>query len=277
MNRKTQFLGMSMSSIPNLFDLTGKVAVITGGAGLLGRQHARAISAFGGMPVILDIDYQSAHTVAKEVGGLAFECDVTNPTSIGTTLIDVISSHGHVDILVNNVSCNANIETLGIRSRLEYYSYAQWKDDLELGLSSAFLCSKIIGGYMARAADGVVVNIASDLSVIAPDQRLYRKDGLEDDEQPAKPVSYSVVKHGIIGLTRYLATYWAGKVRVNALSPGGVRNNQPDEFVRRVSNLIPMGRMADVSEMQGALVFLCSGASGYMTGQNLVIDGGRSS
>ena len=113
--------------------------------------------------------------------------------------------------------------------------------------------------------------------MIAPDQRLYRKDGLEDDEQPMKPVSYSVVKHGVIGLTRYLATYWAGKVRVNALSPGGVFNNQPDEFVRRVSNLIPMGRMADVSEMQGTLVFLCSEASRYMTGQNLVIDGGRSS
>ena len=130
---------------------------------------------------------------------------------------------------------------------------------------------------MAKSAGGVVVNIASDLSVIAPDQRLYRKDGLEDDEQPMKPVSYSVVKHGVIGLTRYLATYWAGKVRVNALSPGGVFNNQPDKFVKRVSNLIPMGRMADVSEMQGALVFLCSEASRYMNGQNLVIDGGRSS
>src|SRR3990167_2693338 len=161
-----------LTNILNLFDLTGKVVVITGGGGVLGRPHAIAISAFGGMPVIFDIDYQAAHTIAKEVGGLAFECDVTNPTSIGTTLIDVVSAYGHVDILVNNVSCNANVETLGIRSRLEYYSYAQWKDDLELGLSSSFLFSKIIGGYMAKAAGGVVVNIASDLSVIAPDQRL---------------------------------------------------------------------------------------------------------
>src|SRR3990167_7447969 len=109
MNRKTQFLGMSMSSIPNLFDLTGKVAVITGGAGLLGRQHAMAISAFGGMPVILDIDYRDANDVAKEVGGLAFECDVTTSSSIGTTLIEVVSAYRHVDILVNNVSCNTNI------------------------------------------------------------------------------------------------------------------------------------------------------------------------
>ena len=151
----------------------------------------------------------------------------------------------------------------------------QWVRDLELGLGSAFLCSKIIGSYMADRGKGVIVNIASDLSVIAPDQRLYRKEGLDDNEQPAKPISYSVVKHGIIGMTRYLATYWAGRVRVNALSPGSVFNNQPDDFVKHLSSLIPMGRMAKVSEMAGALVFLASDASSYLTGQNILIDGGR--
>jgi NAD(P)-dependent dehydrogenase (short-subunit alcohol dehydrogenase family) len=130
---------------------------------------------------------------------------------------------------------------------------------------------------MARRKRGVIVNIASDLAVIAPDQRLYRKDGLPDDQQPAKPVSYSVVKTGLIGLTRYLATYWAADgVRVNAISPGGVYNGQPEEFLHRISNLIPLGRMADVTEYQCALLFLCSDASSYMTGSNLVIDGGRS-
>ena len=261
----------------NLFDLTGKVAIITGGAGFLGRQHAEAIAAFGGIPVIWDIDYRGADRVASGISGaLVLECDVTHPASVGKAFLDTVDSCGHIDILVNNVSCNANIETLGKTSRLEYYPYTQWVRDLELGLGSAFLCSKIIGSYMADRGKGVIVNIASDLSVIAPDQRLYRKEGLADDEQPVKPISYSVVKHGVIGLTKYLATYWVGKVRVNALSPGGVFNNQPDDFVRHVSNLIPMGRMAKVTEMAGALVFLASDSSSYLTGQNIVVDGGRS-
>jgi len=259
----------------NLFDLTGKVAVITGGAGLLGRQHAEAIAEFGGTNVILDTNYDEAKWIAVETGGLAFECDATLQGNINVITDKILDALGHIDILVNNLSCNANVETLGISSRLEYYSYLQWIQDIELGLTSAFFCSKIIGGHMAKIGSGVIVNIASDLSVIAPDQRLYRKEGLADDQQPVKPISYSVVKHGIIGMTKYLATYWAGKVRVNALSPGGVYNNQPDDFVKHVSNLIPMGRMAKVSEMQGALVFLCSDASSYITGINLVVDGGR--
>jgi len=263
----------------NLFDLTGKVAVITGGAGLLGREHAEAIASFGGIPVIWDIDYRAAERVVSGIsGGLALECDATHPISIGESFLRTLDMCGSIDILVNNLSCNANIESLGQYSRLENYPYSQWARDLELGLGSAFLCSKIIGGYLSSRdirGMGVIVNIASDLSVIAPDQRLYRKEGLADDQQPVKPISYSVVKHGIIGLTKYLATYWAGKVRVNALSPGGVFNNQPDDFVKHVSNIIPMGRMAKVSEMQGALVFLCSDASTYLTGQNIVVDGGR--
>jgi NAD(P)-dependent dehydrogenase (short-subunit alcohol dehydrogenase family) len=130
---------------------------------------------------------------------------------------------------------------------------------------------------MARRGAGVILNIASDLSVIAPDQRLYRKDGLPDDLQPVKPVSYSVIKTALIGLTRYLAAYWADRgVRVNALSPGGVYAGQPAEFVTKLSKLIPLGRMAQANEYQAAVQFLCSDASKYMTGQNLVIDGGRS-
>lgn len=260
----------------NLFDLTGRVAIITGGAGLLGRQHAEAIAAFGGIPVIWDINYRVANEVAKSVGGLAFECDVTHPDNIHITMLNTLSATDHIDVLVNNVSCNANIEALGQFSRLENFPYMNWETDLKLGLTSAFLCSKIIGGHMAKRGSGVIVNIASDLSVIAPDQRLYRKEGLEEDEQPVKPISYSVVKHGLIGMTRYLAAYWAGKVRVNALSPGGVYNGQPDDFVKHLSNLIPMGRMANVSEMAGALIFLCSDSSSYVTGQNILIDGGRS-
>ena len=144
-------------------------------------------------------------------------------------------------------------------------------------MTGAFLCSQVIGSEMARRKCGVIVNIASDLALIGPDQRLYRKEGLREDQQPVKPVSYSVVKTGLIGLTRYLATYWAADgVRVNSISPGGVFNGQPQPFLDRISQLIPLGRMADITEYEGALLFLCSDASSYMTGANLVIDGGRS-
>ena len=148
--------------------------------------------------------------------------------------------------------------------------------DIRVGLTGAFLYSRYFGGEMARRGRGVILNIASDLAVIAPDQRLYRVDGAAEHEQPVKPVTYSVVKTGLIGLTRYLATYWADRgVRVNAVSPGGVFNNQPTEFVGHLQDRIPMRRMANVDEYQGAILFLCSDASSYMTGANLVIDGGR--
>lgn len=129
---------------------------------------------------------------------------------------------------------------------------------------------------MARQKRGAIVNVASDLALISPDQRLYREPGLPDEQQPVKPVTYSVVKSALLGLTRYLATYWADKgVRVNSISPGGVFNDQPPDFIERLSALIPMGRMAKIDELQGAILFLCSDASSYMTGANLVVDGGR--
>ena len=147
---------------------------------------------------------------------------------------------------------------------------------MAVGLRGAFLCCQTVGTEMAHRGRGVILNVASDLALIGPDQRIYRREHLPDHLQPVKPVTYSVVKSGLIGLTRYLATYWAPSgVRVNSISPGGVYNDQPDEFVAKLSGLIPMGRMATLSEYQGAILFLCSDASSYMTGANLVIDGGR--
>ena len=164
-------------------------------------------------------------------------------------------------------------------SRLENFPREQWDFQLAVGLTGAFLCSQIFGSAMAKSGrGGIILNISSDLSVIAPDQRLYRKDGLTTDMQSVKPVTYSVIKAGIVGLTRYLATYWTDQgVRSNALSPGGIFNGQGEDFVKQLSRLIPLGRMAGSDEYRAAVQFLCSDASSYMNGQNIVMDGGRSS
>ncbi len=269
----------------DLFDLTGRVAVITGGTGLLGQQHAEAITSAGGIPVLADIrtDLVNPSSAAfKERFGkqaCAIQTDITDPQSVKALLAEVLKRYERVDILVNNAANNPKMEkTADVEfSRLENFPLKQWEADLSVGLTGAFLCSQVIGSEMARRKRGVIVNVASDLAVIAPDQRLYRKPGLPTDQQPVKPVTYSVVKTGLIGLTRYLATYWADAgIRVNAISPGGVYNNQPDDFVQRLANLIPLGRMANADEYQAAILFLCSDASSYMTGTNLVIDGGRS-
>lgn len=189
------------------------------------------------------------------------------------------AQHGRVDILINNAARNPKVETAGDKdfSRLEHFPWEQWQLDLNVGLGGAFNCAKVFGARMARQGSGVIVNIASDLGVIAPDQRLYRVPGRDSEQQPVKPVTYSVVKHGLIGLTKYLATYWCEQgVRCNALSPGGVYAGQNDVFVSKLSQLIPLGRMADADEYRGAIAFLCSDASSYMNGANLVVDGGRS-
>jgi NAD(P)-dependent dehydrogenase (short-subunit alcohol dehydrogenase family) len=249
----------------DIFDLTGQVAIITGGAGFLGIQHAEAIRMAGGVAIQADIIS----------GDRIWPVDITNPESIKTLLAEVLDMYGGIDILINNAANNSKLGSA--ESRLESFPLEQWEKDLAVGLTGTFLCSKIIGRYMARHRHGVIVNIASDLALIGPDQRIYRKEeGFLESEQPVKPITYSVIKSGILGLTRYLATYWAEYgIRVNSISPGGMYNKQPHEFVEKLTNLIPMGRMAGVNEYQGAIIFLCSDASSYMTGANLVVDGGR--
>lgn len=271
---------MNLPSGLAAFDISGKTALITGAAGLLGSQHAAALAEIGALVVMSDVDAgmlrERAAGLARHYGEkiISVQMDVTDEQSIALVAREI----GAVDILVNNAAVDAKVTGAGDVefSRVENFSLAQWNGEIGVGLTGAFLCSRVFGAAMAERGGGVILNIASDLSVIAPDQRLYRKPGLAEADQPVKPVTYSVVKAGLVGLTRYLAGYWAGRgVRVNALSPGGVFNGQPEEFVARLTALVPMGRMAAVDEYRAAVQFLCSPASSYMTGQNLLIDGGR--
>ncbi len=267
-----------------LFDLTGRVAVITGGAGLLGTKHAEILAAAGACPVLLDLQQAkpdvAAAAITKKFGVAAagFATDITQLAEVENVRDTLLTRFGRVDILINNAANNPKVEADGAKvwSRLENFPLEVWNDDLRVGLTGAFLCSRVFGSEMAKRGKGVILNIASDLAVIAPDQRLYRQTGVAEDRQPVKPVTYSVVKTGLIGLTRYLATYWATSgVRVNAISPGGVFNNQPEAFLAELHQRRPLARMAHADEYQGSILFLCSDASSYMTGANLVVDGGR--
>jgi len=266
------------------FNLDNKVAVITGGIGLLGKNYAEAIAEMGGIPILLDINDEKGELIAAKITKnfnikcSYYNCDITNEGAIERVKDDILISYGKIDILINNAAIDPKVKTDHSHqtSRLENFALDQWNLEISVGLTGAYLCSKIFGSEMAQKGSGVIVNVSSDLGIISPDQRLYKKDGLNENEQPVKPITYSVIKHGIIGMTKYLATYWSDKgVRVNTISPGGVYTKQPDEFVSRISELIPLGRMASEDEYKAAIVFLCSDASSYMTGSNLVIDGGR--
>jgi NAD(P)-dependent dehydrogenase (short-subunit alcohol dehydrogenase family) len=280
---------MTIEKDPKLgkFDLSNSWAIVTGAAGLLGLEHSRALLEAGANVVLQDID--SAKLISAKVGLEAeyptnaiyiSESDITSETSMIGLLSELESEGILVSILINNAGINPKyhqVSASGSNSRVENFELGDWENQIRVGLTGAFICSKVFGSEMAKAGKGVIVNIASDLSVIAPDQRLYEKIGVNPIEQPVKPITYSVIKSGLIGLTRYLATYWhKSGVRVNALSPGGVYDGQDAEFVEKLNGLIPLGRMASVDEYRSTIQFLCSDASSYMTGQNLIVDGGRS-
>jgi NAD(P)-dependent dehydrogenase (short-subunit alcohol dehydrogenase family) len=280
----------------NLFDLSGKTALITGGGGLLGKKHAEAIIEYGGQVILGDYNHEKADKLANELNA---KYGINSCKACFLDVVDVKSIHQlcesteKIDILINNAAKNPKVTknssgewfSLIQNNRFETMPREYWDQGLDVILTGNFLVSQIVINKMINQkidksdSGGVILNIASDLSVIAPDQRIYKKHPNESfEDQDVKPIFYSAAKWAIIGMTKYLATYFAEKnIRVNSLSPGGVFDNHPTDFVQKISNLIPMNRMANVDEYKGAVVFLCSDASSYMTGQNILIDGGRSS
>jgi NAD(P)-dependent dehydrogenase (short-subunit alcohol dehydrogenase family) len=271
--------------LDNIFRLDGKVIVITGATGLLGRKHAQAIACYGGTPVLLDLSQKMVDELANElnnqykVGSVGFSVDITNERIVENNANQIIEHFGKIDGLVNNAANNPKVEDSSEVnfSRLENFPLKVWHDDLNVGLAGSFLCAKYYGFEISKNPNGgSIINISSDLGLMAPDQRLYSKPGLSEDQQPVKPITYSVVKTGLIGLTRYLATYWAEKnVRCNAICPGGVENGQPEEFLKDVSSRIPMNRLAKADEYQGTLLWMLSDASSYLNGAIVSVDGGR--
>ena len=274
--------------ISNKFNLSGKTALITGAAGLLGIEHAVALLESGAKVILTDIKNKALAKAKDDLHKITqadcidtFVMDVSKPDVVKKVASDISSAGMRVDILINNAAIDPKVkgdQDFVEATRLENFPLEQWDLQVAVGLTGAFLCSQVFGTAMAKDnKGGVILNIASDLSIFSPDQRIYRKPNTQEELQPVKPVTYSVIKSGLIGLTRYLSTYWIDKgIRCNALSPGGVFNGQDDEFVQRLSSLIPMGRMAEQDEYRAAIQFLCSDASAYMNGQNIIMDGGRS-
>ena len=265
--------------------LRGKTVVITGATGLLGEQHAKAVLNEGGNAVLLDNDEDKlaklSNNFAKDFDSkfLTFKCDITEEKALLNVLSSVKQIFGAPNGLVNNAAINPSVEKNTNRfNRIEDITKESWDEEFQVGLWGSFLCTRVFGTAMvAEGLQGSIVNISSDHGLIAPNQTLYQVRGLPLETQPVKPVTYSVIKHGLIGLTRYFSTYWAQQgIRVNTLCPGGVLNGQDEEFLNRFNRLIPLGRPANPNEYQGALNFMLSDESSYMTGATIVIDGGRS-
>ena len=269
----------------NIFDLSNRVIIITGALGLLGQKHVEIVADYGGIPIILDVDEKQVLLAAERVQhkynvpAMGLKVDITNEKEIINSCVKIIKSFGKIYGLVNNAANNPKVEdNKDINfSQLENFPLKTWEQDIAVGLTGAWLCSKHYGTEIAKNKNGgSIVNISSDLGLIAPDQRLYLKDNESNENRTVKPVTYSVVKTGLIGLTRYLSTYWADKgVRCNAMCPGGVENGQSEDFLNKVKSRIPMDRLAKPNEYQGTLLWMLSDASSYLNGAIISVDGGR--
>lgn len=293
-----------IEKLPQLFDLTGRVAVVTGGAGLLGGEFCRTLMEAGAYTVIADIDQAAAKAVAASLNELRFnkrdrseetsqralgvQTDVSSKESVQQMVAKTLSVYNRLDILVNSAALDPKFDhpretnlaedeqaprlVNPLSINFEDYPLDLWNQALEVNLTGMFLCCQAAGKQMIEQRRGVIINVSSIYGLVGPDQRIYQK---HEEPPQYKPAYYSVTKAGVIGMTSYLASYYAGKgIRVNALTPGGIFNGHDAAFLDAYSARSMMGRMAEKNEMNGALLFLASDASSYMTGGNLVVDGG---
>ncbi|MGE0456276.1 MAG: SDR family oxidoreductase [Vicinamibacteria bacterium] len=267
--------------MPEPFDLTGKTAIVTGGAGILGRGFCAALVASGANVAVVDVAAEAAEEVAREIGGsssgaraASFGCDVSDPESVARMVSAVQACFGSVQVLVNNAATKT-ADPDAFFARFEEYELAEWRRVMSVNLDGMFLVAQAVGRLLVRQEQGgSIIQTASVYGVVAPDPRIYA--GSSYQGRPINtPAVYSASKAGVIGLTRYLAAYWGPqRIRVNALTPGGVSSGQNETFQRLYGARVPLGRMAERTELQGAVVFLASDAASYVTGQNLIVDGG---
>ena len=264
-----------------LFSLANKVVVVTGGAGLLGQVFCQALVDVGAHVAIVDLDLASAETVAKRINKsdaqrvIAVGSDITSPESVTQMVTNVVKQLGRIDVLVNNAASKGSSLDAFFES-FEDYSLKTWREVMSVNIDGLFLVAQAVGKQMKKQGGGSIIQTSSIYGVVAPDQRIY--EGSEYNGRPINtPAVYSASKSAVNGLTNYLATYWASsKIRVNSLTPGGIASGQNSEFNKKYSNRVPLGRMGEASELVGALIYLASDASSYVTGQNLIVDGGLS-
>ena len=278
-DERSQIVGTKKSS--ELFSLANKVVVVTGGAGLLGQVFCQALVDVGAHVAIVDLDLVSAETAAKKVNKsdaqkvVAFESDITSPESVTQMVANVVKQLGRIDVLVNNAASKGSSLDAFFES-FEDYSLKTWREVMSVNIDGLFLVAQAVGKQMKKQGGGSIIQTSSIYGVVAPDQRIY--EGSEFNGRPINtPAVYSASKSAVNGLTSYLSTYWASsKIRVNSLTPGGIASGQNSEFNKKYSNRVPLGRMGEASELVGALIYLASDASSYVTGQNLIVDGGLS-
>ncbi len=268
-------------NVMDKFSLTGKTALVTGGAGLLGRQFSKALGQAGAKILVADTDGKASDNQveklkADDINAIFVETDITDTKSVNNLVGLAVSNFGSLDVLVNSAALDPKFDAdhIGQQSdnAFETFPIDMWNEALSVNLTGMFLVCQAAAKQMIKQGSGVIINICSTYGLVGPDQRIYKR---HDGTQQFKPVHYSVTKAGVLGLTKYLSTYFAEKhIRVNALTPGGIYNQHDDTFLKAYSARTVMGRMAHEDEMNGAIVFLASDASSYMTGANLVVDGG---
>lgn len=274
-------------SIIQKFSLEGKTALVTGGGGLLGKQFSRTLGEAGAKVVVADIDFDAVYRHVQNlreegIRALAVRTDVTNPDSVSALVNHTLKEFSSLDILVNCAALDPKFDPQHLNTEqasqgpwgngFENYPLEAWDKSLKINLTGVFLTSQAAAREMVKQGCGVIINISSIYGLIGPDQSIYPE---VNGQQQYKPVDYSVTKAGILGFTRFLAAYYAGsQIRVNALTPGGINNHHEEPFMSNYAAKTIIGRMADVGEMNAALLFLASDASSYMTGANLVVDGG---